>query len=62
VALNELAVRLAEQARTSAAQGDRQADVAAARYTLALQATRDLDANASPQLTVESMMIRMRSL
>ncbi len=32
----------------------------AARYAYVLQALRDLDANASPQLTLESMFIKMR--
>ena len=32
----------------------------ATRYAQILQALRDLDANASPQLTLESMFIRMR--
>ncbi|WP_394838179.1 DNA polymerase III subunit delta' [Pendulispora rubella] len=62
VALYAFAVRLAERARATAENGDRQADVAAARYALALQAARDVDANASPQLAVESMMVRMRSV
>lgn len=62
VSLFAFAVRLAERARAAAADGDRQADVAAARYALALQAARDVDANASAQLAVESMMVRMRSV
>jgi len=61
IALYALAVRLAEGARKTASNLDRQADVAAARYELALRAARDLDANASPQLAVESMIVRMRS-
>jgi len=62
VALYALAVRLAEQARASASDADRRADIAAARYTMALTAAQELDANASAQLAVESMIVRMRSL
>ncbi|WP_394821210.1 ATP-binding protein [Pendulispora albinea] len=62
ISLQALAIRLAEEARRTAANGDRHADVAAARYRLALSAAQELDANASPQLTVESMIVRMRSV
>ena len=56
-----LAARLAENARAAAACSDRRADVAAARHQLALAAARELDGNASPQLVVESMIVRMRA-
>ncbi|MEO6418829.1 MAG: DNA polymerase III subunit delta' [Polyangiaceae bacterium] len=55
-----LATRLAEQARELAGAGDARADAAVARYRLALVAARQLDGNASAQLVVESMIIRMR--
>jgi DNA polymerase-3 subunit delta' len=55
-----LATRLAEQARELASSGDARADAAVARYRLALAAARQLDGNASAQLVVESMIIRMR--
>jgi uncharacterized protein YicC (UPF0701 family) len=60
VRLLALATRLAEQARTAADAPDRRAEVAAARYRLALGAARELDGNAAPQLVVESMLFRMR--
>ncbi len=55
-----LATRLAEQARELAGANDARADAAIARYRLALVAARQLDGNASAQLVVESMIIRMR--
>jgi len=55
VHLLALAARIANLART-------QSEPArwAARYAHVLQALRDLDANASPQLTLEAMLVRMR--
>ena len=55
-----LATRLAEEARSAATLGDSRADAIIARYRLALAAARQLDGNASPQLVIESMIIRMR--
>ncbi len=62
LALSALAIRLADQARAAAGNAERTADVASARYRLALSAIQELDGNASAQLVVESMMVRMRSL
>jgi DNA polymerase-3 subunit delta' len=52
-----LAARMATIAKTGAAA---QQATWAQRYAHILQALRDLDANASPQLVLESMFIRMR--
>lgn len=60
-ALEAFAVALGAQARASASSLDSTPDVAAARYSLALAAVRELDANASTQLAVEAMLIKMRS-
>jgi DNA polymerase-3 subunit delta' len=59
--LTALASALGERAVKAAGEDERTADVAAARYQLALAAMRQLDGNASAQLVVESLMIRMRS-
>jgi DNA polymerase-3 subunit delta' len=56
-----LAGRLAVDARASAGATDRRADVAATRYRLALEAAQQLDGNASAQLVVEAMIVKMRS-
>ncbi|HEY2516362.1 MAG TPA: DNA polymerase III subunit, partial [Polyangiaceae bacterium] len=65
----ELATRLAALASSLAVRGaaeadarGRAADTAASRYLLALAAMRELEGNASAQLVVESMMIRMRAV
>jgi DNA polymerase-3 subunit delta' len=55
VHLLALAARMARTAREK--DGERWA----ARYAHILQALRDLDANASPQLTLETMFVRMRA-
>jgi DNA polymerase III subunit delta' len=60
VHLAALASRLAEDARAAAGALDRRAEVAASRYALVLEASRQLDGNASAQLVVESMLARMR--
>ncbi len=60
--LEALAAALGIEARGAAGAADRRADVAAARHGLALAAVQQLDGNASPQLTVESMLIKMRSV
>ncbi len=56
-----LATELASEARTHAGDPGRAADAAAARFAMVLTALRALDGNASPQLTAESMLIRMRT-
>ena len=61
VQLEALAAALAMQARSSAGELDRRADSAAARHALALAAVRQLDGNASSQLAVEAMLMKMRS-
>jgi DNA polymerase III subunit delta' len=62
VELEALASALADEARAAAGAEDRRADVAAARHGLALAAIAQLDGNASAQLAVEAMLLRMRSL
>jgi DNA polymerase-3 subunit delta' len=65
----ELAARLAAFATALAVRagataendGGREADAAVLRYQLALNAMRQLEGNASAQLVVESMMVRMRA-
>jgi DNA polymerase-3 subunit delta' len=60
--IEALAAALASQARTTAGARERTADVAAARHSLALEAMRQLDANAAVQLTVEAMLLKMRAV
>ena len=59
--LEAFAAALGAQARDAPSSADRRPDVAAARYSLALAAVRELEANASTQLAVEAMFIKMRS-
>ncbi len=59
--LEALAAALGAQARATASSLDCTADVAAARHALALAAVQQLEANASTQLAVEAMLIKMRS-
>ncbi len=59
--LEALAAALGSEARHAASNEDRDADVAAARHDLAIAAVRQLDANASTQLALEAMFIKMRS-
>ncbi len=59
--LEALAAALGAEARGAASIDDRAADVAAARHDLAIAAVRQLDANASTQLALEAMFIKMRS-
>jgi DNA polymerase-3 subunit delta' len=59
--IGALATRLATQALATVGAGDRGADRAAERVAIALEAIQKLGGNASAQLTVESMLIRMRS-
>jgi hypothetical protein len=61
VQIEALAAALALQARSSAGESNRRADSAAARHALALAAIRQLDGNASSQLAVEAMLMKMRS-
>ncbi len=58
--LTAFATALGVRAVAAAAEDDRAADVAAQRYQLALGAMRQLDGNASAQLVIESLLIRMR--
>jgi DNA polymerase-3 subunit delta' len=60
--IEALASALAEAARETVNDGSTRADVAARRHAVALSALQSLDANASAQLTVEAMLIRMRSV
>ena len=59
--LAALATALAARACASSDGEGRDADVAGARYQLALAAMRQLEGNASAQLVVESLMVRMRA-
>jgi DNA polymerase III subunit delta' len=60
--LEALAAALATRARDAAGSSDRTPDVAAARHALVLAALQQLEGNASMQLTVEAMLLRMRSV
>jgi DNA polymerase-3 subunit delta' len=60
--IEAFAAALAAEARASAGGSDRRADQAAARHALALAAIQQLDANASNQLAMESMLLRMRGV
>ena len=62
VHLEALAAAFAVQARAAAPHGDRTADVAVARHALALAAVRQLDSNASAQLALEAMFIKLRAV
>ena len=59
--IGALAAALAERARAAAGAHDAVADVAAARHALALAALEQLDGNASAQLAMEAMLLKMRS-
>jgi DNA polymerase-3 subunit delta' len=59
--LAALASALAARACGAAAAEGRESDADGARYQLALAAMRQLEGNASAQLVVESLMVRMRS-
>jgi DNA polymerase-3 subunit delta' len=59
--IEALALVLGERAREAAIAGDAGADIATARHALAVAAVAQLEANASTQLAVESMLIRMRA-
>ena len=60
--IEALAAALATRARGATVDGaDQRAETAAARHALALAAVQQLDGNASAQLTVEAMFMKMRS-
>ena len=59
--IEALAGALGATARAAAGAPDRTATVAAARHALALAAVREIESNASVQLAVESMLLKMRS-
>ena len=60
--LDALGASLANRGRSAAHTPGREAETTAARYAFALNAARQIEANASVQLTVESMFLRMRGL
>lgn len=62
VQIQAFAGALRDRACAALAGGGNEAQVAAARYGLALAAVGQIEANASVQLTVESMLLRMRAL
>ncbi len=59
--LAALATALAAKASATANASGRDADAAGIRYQLALSAMRQLEGNASAQLVMESLLIRMRA-
>jgi DNA polymerase-3 subunit delta' len=58
--LTALATALAVQGCASASGAGREADAASARFQLALAAVTQLEGNASAQLVVESLLLKMR--
>lgn len=60
--LRAFAAELAREARAAAGDKTRTTDIAATRFRMVLGALQNLDRNASPQLTAESLFIRLRSL
>jgi DNA polymerase-3 subunit delta' len=62
VQIEALAAELANRARVALGAPDRRAESDATRHALALAAIEQLGANASPQLAVEAMLIKMRAL
>ena len=60
--LAALASAFAHQARSAISAPDRRASVAAARYGLASEALQQIEANASVQLAVEAMFLKMRAV
>jgi DNA polymerase-3 subunit delta' len=59
--LRAFAAALVAHARGAVAQADHRAEVAASRHALAVGAVEQIEANASAQLAVEAMLIRMRA-
>jgi DNA polymerase-3 subunit delta' len=62
VRIHAFAAAIAAEGRRSAREPESKADVIAARYSLALAAVTQIESNASVQLALESMFIKMRSL
>jgi DNA polymerase-3 subunit delta' len=62
VRIQAFAAALAAAGRRSAREPHSKADVIAARYSLALGAITQIESNASVQLAIESMFIKMRGL
>jgi DNA polymerase-3 subunit delta' len=60
--LEALAAAFAAQAREAVSGETRAADVAAMRHALTLAAVEQIDANASTQLAMEAMFIRLRAV
>ncbi|MDP9001052.1 MAG: DNA polymerase III subunit [Myxococcota bacterium] len=60
--IGALAAALGAQAHATAGAPDRRAGQAAARYELAVAAVDEIEANASAQLAVESMLLKMRAV
>ncbi len=60
--IEALGAALAARAREAERRTDRAAERAAARHALTLAAVLELDGNASVQLAVESMLIKMRAI
>ncbi|HEX3772764.1 MAG TPA: DNA polymerase III subunit [Polyangiaceae bacterium] len=60
--LEALAAAFATRAREAASNAGRAADVATLRHGLALAAVEQIDANASTQLAMEAMFIRLRAV
>ena len=60
--LRALSAVLGGQARATVTQPDRRAGVAASRYALVAAALEQIEANASTQLAVEAMLIKMRAV
>jgi DNA polymerase-3 subunit delta' len=60
--LDALGAALTALGRNAAQSAGRAAETTAARYALVLSAARQIEANASVQLAIESMLLRMRAL
>jgi DNA polymerase-3 subunit delta' len=60
--LEALAAAFGASARATVAAPDRRAGVAAARHALAVDAIRQIEANASTQLAIEAMLLKMRAM
>jgi DNA polymerase-3 subunit delta' len=60
--LGAFGLHLAARAKQMAQTGDPRCDIEAHRFALVLAAQRQLDGNASPQLTLEALFSKLRSL
>jgi DNA polymerase-3 subunit delta' len=60
--LGYLAQQLAIQSRQSVEASPRQADLAAHRYGVVVEAMQEVEANAQPALVIEAMLARLRAL